>query len=94
MIQDDQAMKSAHEALLDLFLSLAALNRKRATLQAGWYEAMAEPLLEHIFRLRRDLDHYLGLPPEWPADQADDGEQTKAEGVNQAPREPSLSLPG
>jgi hypothetical protein len=92
MIQNDQGLCRTHEALLDLFLLLAALNRKRDAMQAGWYEAMAEPITDHIFRLRRDIDQYLGLPREWQTDDGSEGERPSNGDTRETPEGQALPL--
>ena len=78
MIENDEALRRTHQAMLDLFLSLSALNQKQDSLQADWYATMAEPIIEHIFRLRREIDRYLGLPQEWQVDDEAEAEQANA----------------
>jgi len=61
MIQNEQQLRQTQEALMDLEASLAALNRRQATIHPDQYTLMAEPVVEHIRRLRAEIDDYLGL---------------------------------
>jgi hypothetical protein len=61
MIQNDEQLKSTRDALNDLEASMAALNRRRGSVHPDRFALMAEPLLDHIRRLRAEIDEYIGL---------------------------------
>lgn len=61
MIQNDDQLKRTREALIELESSMASLHRKKATIHPDRFALMAEPILEHIRRLRAEIDEYIGL---------------------------------
>lgn len=61
MIQTDERWAQTREALLHLERALKALDRGRRQLHSDRYRLMAEPFLDDIFRLRADIDRYIGL---------------------------------
>jgi hypothetical protein len=61
MIQNDDPWKQTREALIDLESAMAALNRKKRLLDPDRFALMAEPIVDHIRRLRADIDAYTGL---------------------------------
>jgi len=61
MIQNEQQLRQTQEALRDLEMSLAALNRQKPMIHPDRYLLMAEPVVEHIRRLRAEIDAYIGI---------------------------------
>lgn len=62
MIETDEQWDQTREALLHLERALKALDRDRLHLHPDRYRLMAEPILDDIYRLRADIDRYIGLP--------------------------------
>ena len=61
MIQNEQQLRQTQEALRDLETSLAALNRQKPAIHPDRYLLVAEPVVEHIRRLRAEIDAYIGI---------------------------------
>jgi hypothetical protein len=61
MIQTDEQWTRTREALLHLERALKALDHDRLTLHPDRYRLMAEPIMDDIYRLRVDIDRYIGL---------------------------------
>jgi hypothetical protein len=61
MIQNDDQLQVTRNALLNLDASMAALHRKKADIHPDRYALMVEPILDHIRRLRAEIDDYIGL---------------------------------
>jgi hypothetical protein len=61
MIENEQQLRQTQEALRDLETSLAALNRQKSAIHPDRYMLMAEPVAEHIRRLRAEIDSYIGI---------------------------------
>ena len=61
MIQNDEQLRRTQEALNDLESSLATLHGKKATIHPDRFALMAAPLVDHIRRLRAEIDEYIGM---------------------------------
>jgi hypothetical protein len=61
MIENEQQLRQTPEALRDLETSLAALNRQKSAIHPDRYMLMAEPVVEHIRRLRAEIDSFIGM---------------------------------
>lgn len=61
MIQNDEQLQQTRQALIEVEDALAALARQRASIHPDRYALMAEPLLDHIARLRKDIERYIGI---------------------------------
>jgi hypothetical protein len=61
MIQNDEQLRQTQEALLDLESSMASLNAKKSAIHPDRFALMAEPIVDHIRRLRADIDAYIGM---------------------------------
>ena len=61
MIETDEQWARTREALLHLERALKALHQDRGNLHPDRYRLMAEPILDDIFRLRAEIDQYIGL---------------------------------
>ena len=64
MIRNEQQLRQTQEALMDLEASLAALKQRQAAIHPDQYALMAEPVVEHIRRLRAEIDDYIGMAAE------------------------------
>jgi len=62
VIGTDDPLRQTQTAMSQLESSLAALNRQKSEIHPERFALMAEPILEHIRRLRAEIDAYLGLP--------------------------------
>lgn len=60
MIQNDEQLKQTQEALAIVEHALAVL-RREIPVNSRRYALMAEGNIEDIWRLRRQIDEYLGL---------------------------------
>jgi len=71
MIENEDQLRRAREALADLEGALTALSRKRGTMHPARFGLMAEPVAAHIRELRAEIDAFTGLdaipPDEQPA---------------------------
>jgi hypothetical protein len=61
VIQNDDQLQRTGEALYHIEAALASLSRQKATIHPDRYALMVEPVLEHIHRLRAEIDQYIGL---------------------------------
>jgi hypothetical protein len=61
MIENEQQLRQTQEALRDLETSLAALNRQKSAIHPERFALMAEPVAEHIRRLRAEIDSFIGM---------------------------------
>jgi hypothetical protein len=61
MIQTDEQWARTREAIFHLERALKALDRDRVNLHPDRYRLMAEPILDDIYRLRAEIDQYIGL---------------------------------
>jgi len=61
MIQNDQQLKTTQEALAIVERILASLRSRKSSMHPSQFAVMAEGPIEHIRRLRRQIDEYLGL---------------------------------
>jgi hypothetical protein len=61
MIQNDRQLQSTREALLHLEAGIAALYKDKAKMHPDQYALMAEPFLEDLFKLRQQIDDYIGV---------------------------------
>ena len=61
MIQNDEQLRTTQEALALIEHALASLRREKPFMHPSRYAMMAEGDIEHIRRLRRQIDEYLGL---------------------------------
>jgi hypothetical protein len=61
MIENEQQLRRTQEALRDLETSLAALNRQKSAIHPERFALMAEPVAEHIRRLRAEIDSFIGM---------------------------------
>ena len=61
MIQNDEQLKPTQEALACMERALASLNRERPAMHPSRFALEAEGPIDEIWRLRRQIDEYLGL---------------------------------
>jgi hypothetical protein len=61
MIQNDEQLKGTQEALAIVEQALAAIRSRRSSMHPSQFAVMAEGPIEDIWRLRRQIDEYLGL---------------------------------
>lgn len=61
MIQNDEQLLQTRQALIEVEDALAALTRQRASIHPDRYALMAEPILDQIARLRKDIERYVGI---------------------------------
>ena len=67
MIRDDEQLKVTQECLALVEHALASLVHKKSFMHPSEFALMSEGPIEDIWRLRREIDEYLGLtftPPE------------------------------
>jgi hypothetical protein len=62
MIRNDEGLRQTQAALADLERGLAALRQRRQSMHPTWYDVSADPYIEHILRMRAEIDAYLGIP--------------------------------
>ena len=60
MIQNDDQLRRTREALINLEQSMASLHRRRAEIHPDRYALMVEPILDHIQRIRAEIDDFIG----------------------------------
>lgn len=60
MIQTESGCRSTREALGQLEQALASMSRRKAEYGPN-FAAFAEPVVDHILRLRAEIDAYTGL---------------------------------
>jgi hypothetical protein len=58
MIQDEEHLHRTREALQDLEAALASLNHRKGEIHPERIALMAEPIVDHIERLRLEIDEY------------------------------------
>ena len=58
MIQNNEQLQRTRETLSDLEVSIVSLSSKRGGIHPDRYLLMAEPILDHIQRLRVEIDEY------------------------------------
>ncbi len=65
MIENDEQLQQAHEALGDLYRLLASYRSRIRPLNVRNYTVLAQGPLEEIRKIQTDIDDYLGLkePP-------------------------------
>ena len=61
MIQNDEQLKSTQKALGHVERALASLTSKKASMHPSRFAVMAEGPIEDIWKLRREIDEYLGV---------------------------------
>ena len=61
MIQNDEQLENTQGALHHLELALASLRRDILPLNARNFALMAEGVIDDIWKLRGEIDEYLGL---------------------------------
>jgi hypothetical protein len=61
MIRTDEGLAQTRLALADLEAALASLSRRRGEIHPDRFALMADPLLDHIQRLRDEIDAYIGF---------------------------------
>ena len=61
MIQNDEQLARTQKALACVERALAALRRESSSMHPSRFAVMAEGPIEDIWRLRRQIDEYLGL---------------------------------
>lgn len=61
MIQNDAQLQRTREALIELESSMASLSLKKAAIHPDRFLLMAEPIVDHLRRLRAEIDEYIGV---------------------------------
>ena len=61
MIQNDEHLESTQEALALVEHALASLNSEKESWHPSRFAVMAEADIEDIWKLRREIDEYLGV---------------------------------
>jgi hypothetical protein len=61
VIQNDEQLTRTREALADLEASMASLNRRKGSIHPDRFAMMAGPIVEHIQRLRAEIEAYIGM---------------------------------
>ena len=61
MIQNDEQLKTTQEVLALMEHALASLRSEKSSMHPSRYAVMAEGPIDEIWRLRRQIDEYLGL---------------------------------
>ncbi len=61
MIQNDEQLQRAREAVASLEHSVAILQKDQGRLHPDRYALMAAPILEDLLLLRQQIDDYLGV---------------------------------
>jgi hypothetical protein len=61
MITNNEQLKQTQMAIIDLESSLVALKRDVYSLNPRRFALMAEPIIDHINRLRQQVDEYVGM---------------------------------
>ncbi|MEW6208124.1 MAG: hypothetical protein AB1631_07140 [Acidobacteriota bacterium] len=61
MITNDERLEQMQLAINNLECSLAALKRDVYSLNPRRFALMAEPIIDHINRLRQQVDEYVGM---------------------------------
>ena len=64
MIQNDEQLQQATEALNDLYRALASYRSKILPVNPRNYTVIAQGPLDEIRKIRGEIDQYLGLPEE------------------------------
>jgi len=64
MIQNDEQLQQATEALNDLYRALASYRSRILPVNRRNYEVIAQGPLDEIRKIRAEIDEYLGLPDE------------------------------
>ena len=70
MIQNDEQLRQAHEALGDLYQIVASFRSKVLPDNPHNYALFTEGPLEHIRRIQAEIDAYLGLDTRAPKEGA------------------------
>jgi hypothetical protein len=61
MIENDEQLRQASEALSDLYQALASYRRKILPVNSRNYAVIAQGPLEEIRKIQAQIDEYLGL---------------------------------
>jgi hypothetical protein len=61
MIENDDQLNQTRLAINDLEAAMAALKRDVLPLNAERFAVMAEPIIDHIRELRRQVEEYVGI---------------------------------
>jgi hypothetical protein len=64
MIENDEQLQQATEALADLYRALASYRSKILPANPRNYALVAQGPLDEIRKIRAEIDEYLGLPTE------------------------------
>jgi hypothetical protein len=92
MIRTDDGLTQTREALIDLESILASLVRKKETMHPDQFAWMADPVVDHIRRLRGEIEEYIGLPVASAAVEVFESRMRKIEGNGPAPEEGARQL--
>ena len=90
MIEDDEQLQQAYEALGDLYRALASYRAKILPVNPRNYAVIAQGPLEEIRKIQAEIDSYLGLTESPEA--AD--RPTAIESADVARETPSTFVPG
>ncbi|MGH9767875.1 MAG: hypothetical protein ACREAB_10620 [Blastocatellia bacterium] len=61
MIENDDQLNQTRLAIADLESAMAALKRDVLPLSEERFAVMAEPIIDHIRELRRQVEEYVGI---------------------------------
>ena len=85
MITTDDGLARTREALIDLESILASLVRKKAGMHPSQFAITADPVVDHIRRLRAEIEEYIGLPVATAAIEAYEARMPAKEGNGNGP---------